>query len=194
MGGGLNEALLNWLETHLATGTRLVANAVTLETEALLVAAAARRGGHLLKVELSEAQPLGRFRGLEGGLSGRSMERHAVRVAGFGFRSEAGLESLLAAFEAAGGGDIDRIATVAGKAEGLSALADQLALPIEPVAVETLEAQKTLTRSKASLAAWGTGSVAEASALAAAGPGARLLGPRVVSPDGKATCAIAEGN
>jgi len=63
VGGGLNEGLLDWLEAHLAAGTRLVANSVTLETEALLVAAAARRGGHLLKVELSEAQPLGRFRG-----------------------------------------------------------------------------------------------------------------------------------
>jgi cobalt-precorrin 5A hydrolase len=39
---------------------------------------------------------------------------------------------------------------------------------------------------------FGTGSVAEASALAAAGPGARLLGPRVISGDGLATAAIAE--
>lgn len=63
VGGGLDAALLAALETRLAPGTRLVANAVTLETEALLVAAQARLGGHLLKVELSEAQPLGRFRG-----------------------------------------------------------------------------------------------------------------------------------
>ena len=35
---------------------------------------------------------------------------------------------------------------------------------------------------------------AEAAALAAAGPGARLLGPRVVSADRMATCALAEGN
>ncbi|PTE19863.1 precorrin methylase, partial [Cereibacter changlensis JA139] len=33
----------------------------------------------------------------------------------------------------------------------------------------------------------------EAAALAAAGPGARLLGPRVTSADGRATAAIAEG-
>ena len=38
-------------------------NAVTLETEALLVDASARLGGELLKVELSEPAPLGRFRG-----------------------------------------------------------------------------------------------------------------------------------
>jgi cobalt-precorrin 5A hydrolase len=35
--------------------------------------------------------------------------------------------------------------------------------------------------------------VAEAAALAAAGPGARLRGPRAVSADGTATAAIAEG-
>lgn len=63
VGGGLDAELLADLETRLAKGTRLVANAVTLETEALLVAAAARLGGELLKVELSEAAPLGRFRG-----------------------------------------------------------------------------------------------------------------------------------
>ena len=63
VGGGLDAALLDWLEAHLDKGTRLVANAVTLETEALVVAAQARLGGALLKVELSEPQPLGRFRG-----------------------------------------------------------------------------------------------------------------------------------
>lgn len=62
VGGGLDADLLDWLETHLK-GTRLVANAVTLETEALVTSAAARLGGDLLKVELSEARPLGRFRG-----------------------------------------------------------------------------------------------------------------------------------
>ncbi|MDZ4135469.1 MAG: hypothetical protein U1D06_07725 [Paracoccaceae bacterium] len=36
-------------------------------------------------------------------------------------------------------------------------------------------------------------SVAEAAALAAAGPGARLLVARRVSPDGRATVAIAKG-
>ena len=41
----------------------MVVNAVTLETEALVVEAASRLGGALIKLELSEAQPLGRFRG-----------------------------------------------------------------------------------------------------------------------------------
>ncbi|HMO06737.1 MAG TPA: hypothetical protein PKD10_03685, partial [Paracoccaceae bacterium] len=39
----------------------------------------------------------------------------------------------------------------------------------------------------------GDDSLAEAAALAAAGPGARLHGPRAVSPCRRATCALAEG-
>lgn len=63
VGGGLMGGTLAWLETNLAPGTRVVANAVTLETEALLIEAASRLGGRLIKLDLSEAQPLGRFRG-----------------------------------------------------------------------------------------------------------------------------------
>ncbi len=42
-------------------GGRLVANAVTLESEQLLVAACAARGGELLRLEVSHAEPLGGF-------------------------------------------------------------------------------------------------------------------------------------
>ncbi|MCR8546877.1 precorrin-6y C5,15-methyltransferase (decarboxylating) subunit CbiE [Salipiger sp. P9] len=63
VGGGLDTALLGWLETHLPHGTRLVANAVTLETEALLTSAQARLGGDLLRIELSEPAAIGPRRG-----------------------------------------------------------------------------------------------------------------------------------
>jgi precorrin-6Y C5,15-methyltransferase (decarboxylating) len=63
IGGGLSADLLADLETRLAPGTRLVAHAVTLESEALLIAAAERRGGDLLRIELAEAAPLGSRRG-----------------------------------------------------------------------------------------------------------------------------------
>ena len=63
IGGGLDAGLLDWLRARLAPGTRLVANAVTLETEALLAAAQARMGGDLMRVALSSAAPLGRYRG-----------------------------------------------------------------------------------------------------------------------------------
>lgn len=63
VGGGLSGAVLDRLTSSLAPGTRLVANAVTLETEALLIDAQARRGGDLLRVDLSQAAPLGEKRG-----------------------------------------------------------------------------------------------------------------------------------
>lgn len=63
VGGGLSDALLAWLAAHMPSGTRLVANAVTLESEALLAAWHAARGGQLLRIELSEAEPLGARRG-----------------------------------------------------------------------------------------------------------------------------------
>lgn len=59
VGGGLKQALLDWLVAHLPEGTRIVANAVTLETEALLTQAHARLGGDLLRIELAQAAPLG---------------------------------------------------------------------------------------------------------------------------------------
>lgn len=63
VGGGGNEALLTALWAALPAGVRLVANAVTLETEALLVAWQAARGGSLMRIELARAGPLGRMRG-----------------------------------------------------------------------------------------------------------------------------------
>lgn len=62
IGGGASEALLGCLWDLIPSGTRLVMNAVTLETEALVLAWSARHGGHLLKVELSEPAPVGRKR------------------------------------------------------------------------------------------------------------------------------------
>ena len=118
-------------------------------------------------------------------------------VAGFGFRVGATAESLSDALDRAGGKDrVTALATAADRTHRppFSGFAAALDLPVHPIDAERLEVQETVTRSAASLAARGTGSVAEAAALAAAGPGARLIGPRVVSGDGMATCALAEGN
>ncbi|MBK5911264.1 cobalamin biosynthesis bifunctional protein CbiET [Rhodothalassium salexigens] len=59
IGGGLSEALLDVLWQRLGPGGRLVANAVTLESEALLGRWQRTVGGTLLRVALSEARPLG---------------------------------------------------------------------------------------------------------------------------------------
>lgn len=58
VGGGLTPDLLAFLEA-LPAGTRLVANAVTLESEALLTQAQGRLGGDLLRASLSNAVPIG---------------------------------------------------------------------------------------------------------------------------------------
>lgn len=63
IGGGGNPALYAALLPRLLPGTRLVANAVTLEGEATLAACHAQHGGHLLRADLAEATPLGGFRG-----------------------------------------------------------------------------------------------------------------------------------
>lgn len=63
VGGGGTEALYEQLFTLLPAGTRIVANGVTLETEALLTRLHAARGGTLLRIALAQAEPLGGMRG-----------------------------------------------------------------------------------------------------------------------------------
>lgn len=124
----------------------------------------------------------------------------AVIVAGFGFRvaaTEASLaDALSGALAHAGqGGPVAALATARDKAASavFSGFARRAGLPAHAIDAPDLARQRTRTLSAPSLAARGTGSVAEAAALAAAGPGARLLAPRHVSGDGMATCALAEG-
>lgn len=115
-------------------------------------------------------------------------------VAGFGFRKGAtagSLRNALERFEVAP----DRVATATAKACAAPFVEMARGLSLCPVAVpaQDLASAHVLTISPASLAQYGTGSVAEAAALAAAGPGARLLGARQISHDRMATCAIAIG-
>ncbi|MGK2909561.1 MAG: precorrin-6y C5,15-methyltransferase (decarboxylating) subunit CbiE [Sphingobium sp.] len=63
IGGGLSDALLDALLARLPAGTRLVANAVTLESEALLAGWHGQRGGSLLRIELADAALLGNRHG-----------------------------------------------------------------------------------------------------------------------------------
>lgn len=85
------------------------------------------------------------------------------------------------------------LAAPARKAEepGIAGAARLLSLPLRLIDDAALHAaqDRVQTRSARVEAAVGLASVAEAAALAAAGPGARLLLPRRSSP--AATCAIA---
>ncbi len=63
IGGGASDPVFTAIWAQIDPGTRLVANAVTLESEVLLAQWHARHGGTLLRVELAEAAPLGSKRG-----------------------------------------------------------------------------------------------------------------------------------
>lgn len=120
-----------------------------------------------------------------------------MKVAGLGFRKDATLASLREALLAAGGTeDLAAVATVSDKAdtEALKLLAHECGVPIRAVPPDVLASIDTPTQSKLVAEKFGTGSVAEAAALAAAGPGARLIAKRAVSQDRTATAAIAEGD
>ena len=125
-------------------------------------------------------------------------------IAGLGFRAGCRVDSLRLALQAAlraasarEGQEftlahISRLATAADKAQhpALVQLATELHLPIHPVSLPTL-AKTPSSPSGYVPDRYGNHSVAESGALAAAGPGATLLGCRSISPDHMATAALA---
>lgn len=116
-------------------------------------------------------------------------------VAGIGFNTSATPKSLAraveAAMQAAGVARLDALASAHAKAtaQPLQDFAAARALPLLAVDVAGVV---TPTKSPRVLALFGTGSLAEAAALSAAGPHARLLAPLTKSPCGRATAAIAQ--
>lgn len=119
-------------------------------------------------------------------------------VAGIGFRhaTEAAEIAALIRRALAEAGIADRpaaIATAADRAAEPGAIAAAAEFGLEPlgIAPEALAAADAgiVTRSARIAASRGVGSVAEAAALAGAGPDARLVLPRIASAG--ATCALA---
>jgi cobalt-precorrin 5A hydrolase len=123
----------------------------------------------------------------------------AMIVAGIGCRRGAPAPDIEAAIRAAlaragiASADLSAIATMAAKQDeaGIQAAAAKLGLSVVPVSEADLKtaSDRAETRSERVLALMGVPSVAEAAALVAAGPSARLIGPRLVF--GAATCALA---
>lgn len=118
-------------------------------------------------------------------------------IAGIGCRREATADAVIEAIDEAlrhHGRARDQLGVVAvlpakaGEA-GVAEAAYRLGLPLR--VVEAAEALETPSHSPASVAATGHGSASEAAALAAAGPGGHLLGPRIAR--GAVTCALAIG-
>lgn len=63
IGGGASADLFDAIWKIIPHNIRLVANAVTLETETLLIGLHERLGGTLMRIDISEAAPLGKMRG-----------------------------------------------------------------------------------------------------------------------------------
>lgn len=113
-------------------------------------------------------------------------------IAGFGFRAEATAQSLKDAYEKLGGG-ADAIAVPDDKAGALcfKQLAAALDLPVHKISAEAMQSVETQTQAARVIEKRGTGSVAEACALVAAGAEGRLIAARHISEDRMATCALA---
>lgn len=122
-----------------------------------------------------------------------------MRIVGIGFRAAADEGSLHDALGRAllGSGNVglDAVVTEASKARApvFRAFAAALGVPGLGIAQAELERMITPTQSARIQDKFGTGSLAEAAALTAAGPQAQLVVERVVSADGMATAALAEG-
>ncbi|MBZ9957900.1 MULTISPECIES: cobalamin biosynthesis protein [unclassified Mesorhizobium] len=122
-----------------------------------------------------------------------------MMVAGIGSRKGVSVEDVLAAIETtleAHGLAMTALsslatATLKKDEQAIAAAGRTLNLPVIVVDEAALKAASTKALSNSSLSQdlAGTASVSEASALAVAGEGARLLGPRTVL--GPVTCAIA---
>lgn len=120
-------------------------------------------------------------------------------IAGLGCRGGSSLAEVLAALDSAlarysrGRCDVALMTTISQRSghPAISAAAAALRVPLlVPDEADLLEAnERALTRSQRSLAAVGLWSASEAAALAAAGPGGLLLGPRTVH--GGVACALA---
>ena len=120
-------------------------------------------------------------------------------VAGVGFRLGTGADEIAAliaralALVGAGSADLAGVATAEDRASepSIHRAAARFGLRPSPVGAAALEARdgSVVTRSARIERLRAVGSVAEAAALAAAGPDSRLVLPRIAS--GGATCALA---
>lgn len=108
-----------------------------------------------------------------------------MRIAGMGFRKSATTAQLAEALRAAGGAGA--LATAWDKAHALA----PLGLPVHAVPLHALQAHARPGSPRVQ-ALYGTGSLAESAALAAAGPGATLIQPRRTFAEGAVVVAIAE--
>lgn len=116
-------------------------------------------------------------------------------IAGIGLRGSATVDDLHELLALAPARP-QALATLSDKAAhpALLALCAATGLILHPIPRAALAGIPTLTQSLAQIARFGTGSLAEACALHAAGPGAALCGARQIARSARATMAFAERN
>ena len=142
-GGASDPGVLDAAVAALRPGGRLVVNAVTLETEALLIARHAALGGELIRIAIARAEPIGRpiaiADGVASGAAGHPMDvGEAMIVAGIGCRKGAAAAQIEAAIAAAlaraglGIAAARAVATSAAKGDepGIAAAAAAIGVPL----------------------------------------------------------------
>ncbi|WP_206240271.1 cobalamin biosynthesis protein [Novosphingobium terrae] len=115
-------------------------------------------------------------------------------VAAMGCRADVTLSALREALaQVSSGHSIDALATLSGRADlpALRDLAQETGLPLIAIEREAIAGTVTPTQSARILASFGTGSVAEAVALAAIAAPAHIAVTRQISTDGSVSAAIA---
>jgi precorrin-6Y C5,15-methyltransferase (decarboxylating) len=206
-GGATDPGLLDAVIAALKSGGRLVVNAVTLETQALLIEQHARHGGDLIQLSIARVDTVGAFHALKPAMAvlqwawskpdaGLESSAGPLLAIGVGCKSGVSADSVMALIETA-------CAQIEGKATALytaeekhaePALAEaalRLDLPLHYLTRAALKqaAPRAMTKSPRVLALFGVPSIAETAALAGAGPNSRLMLPRIAANG--VTCAIA---
>jgi precorrin-6Y C5,15-methyltransferase (decarboxylating) len=216
IGGGGAPQVIDRSWAALNPGGRLVANAITIETERALLAAQARYGGMLTRISIERLDTVGGKHAFRPGMTvsqwsavkplvekpirGETTCGEAMIVAGLGCRKACDAGEILRLVEQAlvkaaqPRSALAALATPAFKAAtgGPREAANALGLPLLLINEDALKAAepRSVTPSAAALKTTGHASVAESAALAAAGEGATLLLPRIKGPS--ATCALAK--
>ncbi len=204
-GGATDPGLLDAVIAALKPHGRLVVNAVTLETQALLIAQQARLGGELVQLSIARADAVGGFQALKPAMAVLQwtwtkpwIEMHEAPQLAIGIGCKSGVtpDAVIALIEKACsqiGGQPAALYTAKEKQvePALGEAARRLGLSLIPITRAALKeaAPRAVTKSPRVLALFGVSSIAETAALAGAGPGSQLVLPRIAA-DG-VTCAIA---
>ncbi|MBV1701054.1 MAG: precorrin-6y C5,15-methyltransferase (decarboxylating) subunit CbiE [Hyphomicrobiales bacterium] len=208
-GGGTAPGLIETAMQALRPNGRLVINAVTLETQARLTQLMGAHGGQCLLIQISHADPVGRFHGWRAAMPvmqwrwqkpAPKASTAPVIAIGIGCRGDCTAQAIVDLVRAAMHSLAPALAatpaalyTIASKAgqPALREAAASMGMDLHFLDTEALAAAMpgVKTRSSRVQKLFGVAAIAEAAALAGAGPGAQLCLERLAANG--VTCAIA---